>query len=271
MQAMPQSDALGYRTASGDRTTAGSQRDPAEWAHRLDGLIAMLSHDLRTPLAAISGWLFLLESGKLDPVAQKRALAKIKNAVDDQVQMIDETLLISRSETGRIELEPEPVDIGDVLAASVERARADASAKGLVLNAEFHSSPAFVDGEADRLRRAFDLLFAHALRVTPAGGRITVTTALRPAHLEISISDTGNGHSGADLPYVLDPFRPNPDGSPRSVRGVERGLLLAKAVIAAHGGTLRLSSAGSGTGETFAIEFPVLPSRGATTPTQAAE
>src|SRR5512141_491769 len=107
-------------TAAGDRV-----------GQRLDGLLGMLSHDLRTPLSAISGWLFLLESGKLDPEGQKRALAKIRASIDEQVRLIDDTLAISRGATGRLEMESAPLSVGASLEAALDAFAPHAAAKGV--------------------------------------------------------------------------------------------------------------------------------------------
>ena len=123
---------------------------------RLDGLIGMLSHDLRTPLSAISGWLFLLESGKLDAEGQRRALAKIRASVDEQVRLIDDTLAISRSATGRLEVESAPFDVGELLAAVVVAARPDANAKGVSLDSEALAGVVSLTPSLRALERAYD-------------------------------------------------------------------------------------------------------------------
>jgi signal transduction histidine kinase len=234
----------------------GAGEDPDDWGRRLDGLIAMLSHDLRTPLSAISGWLFLLESGKLDADAQKRALSKIKASVEEQVQLIDDTLTISRGETGRIEIERTPVPLGKPLGAALGTLRVQAAAKGVSVDDSAARATATIDADAAKLERAVELVLAHALKATPAGGQIRVSAAATPATIVLTVRDTGNGFETADLPYVLDPFRRSADGSMRTARGADRGLLLAQALIGAHGGTLQVASDGAGTGETFTIELP---------------
>src|SRR5258706_6370822 len=103
--------------------------DAERRCQRLDGLIAMLSHDLRTPLSAIAGWLFLLESGKLDAEAQKRAVGKIKTAVEEQVQLIDDTLLLSQSEAGRLEFNAASVTASSPVAAAIASGQAAAAGR----------------------------------------------------------------------------------------------------------------------------------------------
>ena len=248
------------RTATPETGTVGQGgvrpvRDPAEWGSRLDGLIAMLSHDLRTPLSAISGWIFLLESGKLDADGQKRAIAKIKASVDEQVQLIDDTLTISRGETGRVELDRAPVSIGAIVSTAVGNLRPQATAKGLEIEGLAADLDIAIEADAAQLQRAIELLLAHALKSTPSGGQISVAARATPNRVQVVLSDTGNGIAAADLPFVLDPFRRS-GGLARRAHGVERGLLLAQVLIAAHGGALSLASDGPGAGEAFTIDLP---------------
>jgi len=250
-------DMAGARNAARNAASeAASGADPGRLGRRLDGLIGMLSHDLRTPLSAISGWLFLLESGKLDHEAQRRALSKIRASVEEQVQLIDDTLLISRGQTGRVEISASPLRLHDCLAPAIDAFTSQAAAKGVGLDVSATPAEASIDGNGELLRRAFVQLLTHALKSTPAGGQIHVSSAVAPERIEVEIRDTGAGFSSADLPYVLDPFRPPAAGEAPAPRGPERSLLLAQAVIAAHHGTLAVASEGSGLGETFTIALP---------------
>lgn len=226
-------------------------------AQRLDGLIGMLSHDLRTPLSAISGWLFLLESGKLDGEGQKRAIAKIRGSIDEQVRLIDDTLAISRSETGRFEIEAKPVLVAQPLAAAIDAARRDAGAKDIALDADSSAASVTIMGDDAALQRAIELVLAHAVAVTPAGGRIRIAVRRNATWLEIAIIDASSGFASADLPWVLDPFGRPRDGKRPSPRSAERGLLVAKALVVVQGGELAVASEGPGGGAVFTIALPL--------------
>jgi len=245
------------RAAPGSIGTAAlPSADDDRTGRRLDGLIGMLSHDLRTPLSAISGWLFLLESGKLDGDGQKRALAKIRASVDEQVRLIDETLAISRSATGRLEAESAPFDVAELLAAVVAAAKPAAEAKGVSLDSEGVTASSSVVGDRARLQRALELLLDHAIKATPAPGRVGVTGRVEAATAVIEIVDGGPGIAVGELRWVLDPFGRPPDSGGQGVRGVERGLLVANALIAAQGGRLQVASEGPGRGESFTVTVP---------------
>jgi signal transduction histidine kinase len=241
---------------------ASADADPSQLGRRLDGLIGMLSHDLRTPLSAISGWLFLLESGKLDAQAQKRALSKIKSSVEEQVQLIDDTLLISRGQTGRFEVGATPLALRESLDPAIAALRPQAEAKNVALEAAETDPAALVLGDGELLQRAFAQLLLHALKATPSGGRVVVSSSDAGDRVVVEISDTGAGFSSGDLPYVFDPFRRRADEGADSASGSagprspDRALLLAQAIIAAHRGTLSLASGGAGQGERFTINLP---------------
>lgn len=251
-----ENDRSGRETPRSIGAAALPSADDNRTGRRLDGLIGMLSHDLRTPLSAISGWLFLLESGKLDSEGQKRALAKIRASVDEQVRLIDDTLAISRGATGRLEVESAPFDFAELLASVVAAAKPNAEAKGVSLDSEELAAPSSVVGDRARLQRALELLLAHAVKATPAPGRVTVTGRAHSATVAIEIVDGGPGIAAGELRWVLDPFGRPPDSGGQGVRGVERGLLLANALIAAQGGRLQVASEGPGRGESFIVTVP---------------
>jgi signal transduction histidine kinase len=251
-----ETDPSGREAAASIGAAARPPADDDRAGRRLDGLIGMLSHDLRTPLSAISGWLFLLESGKLDGEGQKRALAKIRASVDEQVRLIDDTLAISRSATGRLEVESAPFDVAELLAAVVAAAKPTAETKGVSLESEAMAAPSGIVGDRARLQRALELLLAHAIKVTPPPGKVRVTGRVDPATVVLEIVDGGPGIATDELRWVLDPFAHPADGGGHGTRGVERGLLLANALITAQGGRLQVASAGPGHGESFTVTVP---------------
>ena len=225
----------------------------------MNGLVSMLSHDLRTPLSAISGWLFLLESDKLDAAARKRALGKIKSNIDEQVQLLDDVVLLARCKTGNLELDLVPVSALATVSAAIDTVRPSVTAGNLTLEQPPGSDPQ-VCADSARLRRAFELLIARAIKSTPKGGVVTVTVRQSDASAEISIVDNGRGVNPAALEFLLDPLAPSAEGAGRA-HGMDRGLLLADALIKAHHGRMRIDSAGEGLGTTLRIELPAARTR----------
>jgi diguanylate cyclase len=222
----------------------------------MNGLFSMLSHDLRTPLSGISAWLFLLESETLDPAARKRALAKIRTNVEEQVQLIDDALLLSRCKTGHLQLDVAPISALVPLSAAVESARPSAIAKGIDLKMAAPGQVGIVNADAERLRRVFELLLARAVRSTPAGGTVRTAVQARDGYIDISIADNGAGFSAAAMRFVLNPFGTQDKSSGPPGQGVSRELLLASALVEAHDGQLQVASPGEGLGSTFTVELP---------------
>ncbi len=233
-------------------TAAESEADQVR--RLMNGLLSMLSHDLRTPLSAMSGWLFLLESDKLDAAGRKRALGKIKSNIDEQVQLLDDVLLLSRCKTGHLELDLVPTLAMLPLSAAMDAARAAASAGNVALQGPAGADTR-ISADAERLRRAFELLLTRAIRSTPSGGAVTAAVQSRNGAVEISISDTGRGINPAALPYLLNPLARADDSSGRA-HGMDRGLLLAQALVEAHHGRMRIDSGGEGTGAIVTVELP---------------
>ena len=217
----------------------------------------MLSHDLRTPLSAISGWLFLLESDKLDATARKRALGKIKSNIDEQVQLIDDVLLLSRCKTGHLELDLTPVSAMVPLAAATEAARPSAAAGHVELHGPAGADTQ-VNADSERLRRVFELLLGRAIKGTPSGGAVNIEVHPRDDKVEISISDNGRGISAAALPFLLNPLA-GADATSGHAHGMDKALLLAQALVEAHHGRMTIASAGEGMGATVTVELPASP------------
>lgn len=220
-------------------------------------LFSLLSHDLRTPLSAISGWLYLLESDKLDPKARRRALVKIRANVEQQVQLIDDTFLLSCCKTGHLQLDLQKISPRLPLSAAVDSIRVAAQTKGFDLPAITGGTNAVVRADAKRLQRVFELLLCRAISNTPAGGTVATSVLRHDDCVEVVVANDGAGFAEAALPFVLDPGGV-PDATPgRSGKSPERGLLLASALVEAHGGRLRVASAGENMGATFTVALPL--------------
>ena len=224
----------------------------------MNGLLSTLSHDLRTPLSAITGWLYLLESDKLDAAAKKRALEKIRTNVQDQVQLIDDILLLSRSKTGHLQLEPALISSRAPLQAAIENMRAAATAAGVSLPPPTIAQESKIMADSERLRRAFEIVLLHALKTTPSGGAIESVIGVRDGGVEITITDNGKGLDPADLPYLFDPFRKKESSMGSAYAGAERNLMLARTLVEIQGGQLQATSRGSGLGTTFTLRIPAV-------------
>lgn len=224
----------------------------------MNGLLSTLSHDLRTPLSTITGWLFMLESDKLDAVAKKRALDKIRTNIADQVRLIDDVLLLSSSMTGHLHVDASPISPLAPLNGAMEKLRATAVAGSVDLPPATVSASGKIMADGELLRRVFEILLLHALKTTQQGGTIETAIGVRDGNVEITIADNGKGLSPAALPYLFDAFSKAENASGSAYPGAERNLMLARTLVEIQGGQLQASSRGPGLGTTFTLRMPCL-------------
>ena len=221
----------------------------------MNGLLSGLSHDLRTPLSTISGWLFVLDSDKLDAAAKKRALDRMRANIDDQVRLIDDVLLLSRSMTGHLVVDAKLISPLVTLEAAMESLQRTAAAGTVSLAPVSVEEQRTIMADSALLQRAFEILLFHALKTTPSGGLVETSIRLQDDHVEITISDNGKGLSPIELPFLFDAFREPQSKSGSAYPGVERNLMLAKMLVEKQNGHLRASSRGLGLGTTFTLKM----------------
>lgn len=232
-------------------------RSEAENASRLkDEFLAILSHELRTPLNAILGWSQILES-RSDPQTVARALDVIGRNAKLQLSLINDLLDVSRIMTGKMVLKSDPVDLGQVIRASLDTVRPAALAKGIETEAFVDEPAPFMVGDADRLQQVLWNILMNAIKFTPKGGKVELRLEQDDSHLRILVKDTGIGIEPAFLPFVFDRFRQGDTGTTRRTGGLGIGLAVARYLVEAHGGTISAESAGPGFGATFTISFPI--------------
>ena len=232
-------------------------RAKAEEASRLkDEFLATVSHELRTPLTAILGWAQMLEMTPLDSETARHAVGVIRRNADQQRQIVEDILEVSRSITGKLKLEPEPVEVGSLVQTALDSVGPSAKAKGIRLVTAF-DPVAVVRGDPNRLRQVVWNLLSNAVKFTPAGGEVRVSVERLPACARIEVSDTGQGIAPEFLPYVFDRFRQADGSTTRSHGGLGLGLSIVRHLVELHGGTVRAESAGEGKGATFTVELPL--------------
>lgn len=233
-------------------------RKAAEEATRLkDDFLAVVSHELRSPLSAISGWAHLLAKGGLDAAATERALGAIERSVKHQVKLVDDILDFGRIMSGKLRLEVAPIDMGPIVEEAVEGVMPAAQAKSIRLDKVLDSQPAVVAGDADRMQQVLWNMLTNAVKFTPHGGRVQVHLRRVNSSVEICVSDTGKGIAPEFLPHVFDRFRQEESGARRE-GGLGLGMSITSQLVELHGGTIRAESAGPGKGATFTVRLPVM-------------
>jgi len=239
-----------------DRSLAREKaaRTEAEQANRLkDQFLATLSHELRTPINVILGYLqMLLTERTTNP---RRALEILDRNAQHQARLIDDVLDASRITNGTLRLAPEEVDPAPLMREVVESLQPDIAAKGLRVASAATDSQVAIFADPKRLRQVFWNILSNAVKFTPPRGSIAIRIEPRGSDVEISVTDTGRGISPEFLPHVFEMFRQGDPSPTREVSGMGLGLGLVKRFVELQGGTVTAESAGEGRGATFRCRF----------------
>jgi PAS domain S-box-containing protein len=233
-------------------------REAAEAANRSkDEFLAIISHELRSPLNAMLGYARLLRYGPPDAQKIEQAVEIIERHGRAQSQLINDLLDTAGIISGRLRLDVEPVDLAAVIREAVQTIYPAAAAKGISIKADLTPEAGQITGDPARLQQVFWNLLSNAVKFTPAGGRVELRLERIDPHIRIIVSDTGKGISPEFLPYIFDRFRQADASSVRKYGGLGLGLALTKYLVELHGGTIEATSAGDGQGATFKVLLPV--------------
>ncbi|NMG20431.1 response regulator [Brasilonema bromeliae] len=236
-------------------------RSEAERANRVkDEFLAVLSHELRSPLNPILGWSKILRTRKLDPDMATQALEIIERNAQAQAQLIEDLLDVSRILQGKLKLNVYSIDLTTVILAALETVRLAAQAKSIELQPIFEASVWQVSGDSTRLQQVFWNFLSNAVKFTPNGGRVEIRLQEVASQAQITISDTGKGISPEFLPYVFESFRQADSTTTRQFGGLGLGLAIARNIVEMHGGTVMANSLGEGQGATFTVQLPLIKS-----------
>ncbi|MBS1819928.1 MAG: response regulator [Acidobacteria bacterium] len=231
-------------------------RAEAERQSRLkDEFLATLSHELRTPMNAVLGWLSILESGK--PIRDLQgALGVIRRNAQLQARLIDDLLDMNRLMSGNFAIEIGPVEVGTLVHTTLQTLQPLAREKEVRLNAEVCGDCGMIMADQRRLQQVLWNIVHNAVKFTSRGGRVELRVSRLQDSLEFVIEDNGKGITPAFLPHVFERFRQEDETPTREFFGLGLGLAIAKQLVDLHGGTISADSAGEGQGATFAIRLP---------------
>lgn len=234
-------------------------RTEAEAANRIkDEFLAILSHELRSPLNPILGWTRLLRSRKFDEKATDRALEIIERNAKLQTQLIEDLLDVSRILRGKLVLNVSPVNLVTTIEAALETVRLAAQTKEIQIQTLFEANVGQVSGDANRLQQVVWNLLSNAIKFTPSGGRVEVRLEQVGSQVQIHVRDTGKGISPEFLPYVFEYFRQENSSTTRQFGGLGLGLAIVRYLTELHGGSVHAESAGEGLGSTFTVTLPLM-------------
>jgi PAS domain S-box-containing protein len=235
----------------------------AEDAARLkDQFLATLSHELRTPMSSVLGWLHLVRSGRLPPEKHEQALETIERNARLQNQLINDLLDVSRIITGQLRIEPERVVPSAILAAAIDTVRLQASTRQIAIRLSVDDDCAAVWGDPSRLQQVFTNLLVNAIKFSPSESEIDVTLRCTDDRVRITITDCGEGIAPEMLPLIFERFRQVDGSITRRHGGMGLGLAIARHILDLHGGSVVAESPGVGHGATFTVDLPRLSEKG---------
>jgi PAS domain S-box-containing protein len=263
-----------YEAEQRARASSEAARAEAEAANRIkDEFLAVLSHELRSPLNPILGWTKLLRSRKFDETATDRALETIERNAKLQTQLIEDLLDVSRILRGKMVLNVSPVNLATTIEAALETVRLAADSKGIQIHTWLDSNGGKVCGDANRLQQVVWNLLSNAVKFTPPGGRVEVRLSvvhglnvdgyedkLDPftQYAQIQVQDNGKGISPNFIPYIFEYFRQENSTTTRKFGGLGLGLAIVRHLVELHGGFVFADSPGEGSGATFTVRLPLM-------------
>lgn len=222
--------------------------------------VSVASHEIRTPVTGIKGYVENMLSGLTGPITEKQRhyLARVTANVDRLMRIIDELLDIARIEAGHIQLRVDSVSISQLIAEVTEELQPLAMQKQICFQQNASRvSDVYLRGDEGKLHQVLTNLVHNALKFTPSGGRVDVGAVTKePGKIQISVRDTGPGIPASEVPKIFDRFYSGPSVPPET-RGAGLGLAISKSLIALHGGHLYVIST-PGQGSNFFIDLPAI-------------
>jgi signal transduction histidine kinase/ActR/RegA family two-component response regulator len=219
-----------------------------------DQFLALLSHELRNPLSPVIAMVGELEASAPDSAEVRRALEVIRRNVELEARLIDDLLDVTRISKGKLQLSLETASVHEILQRSYEICREDIAAKDLKIEFRLRAESAFVEGDPARLQQVFWNLIKNSVKFTPETGRIVIETLNpTPDKVEIRTTDTGIGIEADKMDRIFNAFEQGQSSITRRFGGLGLGLAISKAMVSAHGGTIKAESRGKNRGATFIV------------------
>ena len=244
---------------AGDLTRQREAEDALRQAdRRKDEFIALLSHELRNPLAPLHTALHLLRSGDDGHGVAGRLHGTMERQVDHLVRLVDDLLDVSRISRGTLELRLERLEVAPIIKVAIETCEPLLQAAGHRLTVSVPDAPVWVEGDQVRLAQILANLLNNAVKYTEPGGQIALEVTPSGGSVEIVVRDSGAGIGADTMPLLFEMFVRGPHADGRHQGGLGIGLALARRLAEMHGGTLTAASGGAGQGSTFTLRLPTI-------------
>ncbi|MCW5620191.1 MAG: CHASE3 domain-containing protein [Burkholderiales bacterium] len=224
-----------------------------------DQFLALVSHELRAPLAAIRGWLHLLMSGFVTSAAVPDALQRIYRNTRLQERLVNDLLDVSRIAAGKLEVLRAPIDLVEVVHAAFDECRPIAEQKSIRLALRCDESGLYVLGDEQRLVQVVSNILGNAIKFTPAEGEVTLALERCEERVVVTVCDNGVGMTAEVMEHLFDRFWQADSSRTRDQGGLGLGLTIAKYLVEEHKGRIQVCSEGLQCGATFTVELPLLP------------
>jgi len=234
-----------------------AERARQEESTRKDEFMAALSHELRNPLAPIRSGLSVLERVSHDGEASHKALAIVDRQVNHLIRLVDDLLDVTRIARGKIRLQREPLQLGELVQHTMDDQRADFEAHGVALDAALSTEPLWIDADPARMVQVVGNLLTNAMKFTPRGGRVEVALRGEGSHTVLTVRDNGVGIPSEVHETLFEPFVQAPQTLERTRGGLGLGLAMVKGLVELQGGTVDAVSAGAGKGSEFVVRLPL--------------
>jgi hypothetical protein len=220
-----------------------------------DNFLATLSHELRTPMTSILGWVQFLRSGEYSVEELEEALQTIETSARLQARLIDDMLDVSRIVLGKFQVDLKPTRISDIVEAALTTARPVAQEHEVKLRAELDGDETVVQADPARMQQVIGNILSNAIKFTPPGKEVDLRLERVDHKLKISVQDQGEGIDPSFLPHVFERLRQAEGASKRS--GLGLGLAIARHIVELHHGEITAASDGPGRGATFTVTLPL--------------
>jgi signal transduction histidine kinase len=223
---------------------------------RKDEFLAVLSHELRSPLGAVQNAIAVLRSPRGSDVTVQNGMYELIERQVRQMSLLASGLLdVGRITRGQLQLQHSRIDLLTVLNNAVETAEPEFSRRGQLFTATWAHCSVWVQADASRLEQVFINLLTNASKYTDNGGQITMSVQTQNGYAVVRVKDSGIGISALALPNIFDLFVQVNVASPRSRSGVGVGLALVRSIVDMHGGSVQALSAGPGLGSEFVVRL----------------
>jgi signal transduction histidine kinase len=240
-----------------------AQRDALETAAQAlrradrhkDSFLAVLAHELRNPVAALSGGLHLLNKD-IPPERAQDIRSRMDRMLEHLTHLVDDLLDVSRVSQGKISLKKDRVELGDVLRSAIEASQHNLDAGDHAFVVDIPTAPIWLDADHTHLAQIVANLLNNAAKYTPAGGTVSLSAAREPDMIRITVSDTGVGIPPEMQSKIFEIFAQVEDHLAKAQGGLGIGLALVKQLVTLHGGDITVESAGPDMGSTFIVRLP---------------